>query len=105
MCSIGHSSLPAHHFIFGWIETFTFYTLEAEAFQETQKNGPANLTYLLFCKYGAICAENSPKRTSRGVARAIVKLNSLRSPSPIMTPDFDQHYYSSFRNDFFLFRL
>ena len=35
--------------------------------------------------------KNSPKRTSHllhGVARAIVKLNSLRSPSPIMVPGF-----------------
>ena len=41
----------------------------------------------LFCKDGAICAKNSPKRTTHGVARAIVKLNSLWSPSPIMAPD------------------
>ena len=40
----------------------------------------------LFCKDGAICAKNSPKRTSHGVARAIVKGTSLRSPSPIMAP-------------------
>ena len=40
-----------------------------------------------FCKYGAICAKNSPKRTSHGVARAIVKGTSLRSPFPIMAPD------------------
>ena len=32
--------------------------------------------------------KNSPKRTLHGVARAIVKLNSLRSPSPIMVPGF-----------------
>ena len=36
----------------------------------------------LFCKDGAICAKNSPKRTSHGAARTIVKLNSLRSPFP-----------------------
>ena len=41
---------------------------------------------VLFCKDGAICAKNSPKRTSHGVARAIVKGTSLRSPSPIMAP-------------------
>ena len=41
----------------------------------------------LFCKDGAIYAKNSPKRTSHGVARAIVKGTSLRSPSPIMSPD------------------
>ena len=38
MSSICHSSLPAHHFKFGWIKhlkTCTFYILEAEAFQET----------------------------------------------------------------------
>ena len=40
----------------------------------------------LFCKDGAICAKSSPKRTSHGVARAIVKGTSLRSPSPIMAP-------------------
>ena len=40
----------------------------------------------LFCMDGAICAKNSPKRTSHGVARAIVKGTSLRSPSPIMAP-------------------
>ena len=40
----------------------------------------------LFCKDGAICAKNSPKRTSHGVARAIVKGTSFRSPSPIMAP-------------------
>ena len=38
MSSIGHSSLPVQHFKFGWIESFTLYTLKAEAFQETQKN-------------------------------------------------------------------
>ena len=27
---------------------------------------------------------NSPKRTSHGVARDIIKLNSLRSPSPFL---------------------
>ena len=41
----------------------------------------------LFCKDGAICAKNSPKRTSHGVARSIVKGTSLRSPSSIMDPD------------------
>ena len=41
----------------------------------------------LFCEDSAIFAKNSPNHTSHGVARAIVKLNSLRSPSPIMTPD------------------
>ena len=40
----------------------------------------------LFYKDGAICAKNSPKRTSYGVPRAIVKGTSLRSPSPIMAP-------------------
>ena len=38
----------------------------------------------LLCKDGAICAKNSPKGTSHGEARATIKLNSLRSPSPIM---------------------
>ena len=41
----------------------------------------------LFCKDGAICAKNSPKHTSQGVGRAIVKGTSLRSPSPIMDLD------------------
>ena len=41
---------------------------------------------LLFCKDGAICAKNSPKRTSHWVALAIVKGTSLRYPSPIMAP-------------------
>ena len=41
----------------------------------------------LFCKDGAICAKNSPEHTSHGVARAIVKGTSLRSPSPIMARD------------------
>ena len=45
MSSIGHSSLPADDFKFGNIETFTFYTVEAEAFQETQKNGQENWSY------------------------------------------------------------
>ena len=39
--------------------------------------------FLLY-KDGVICAKNSPKRTSHGVARAIVKGTSLRSPSSIM---------------------
>ena len=43
----------------------------------------------LFCKDGAICAKNSPKRTSYGVARTIVKGTSLRSPSPIMAPGYN----------------
>ena len=57
-------------------------------------DGPASLSKskrkfacnarFLFCKDGAICAKNSPKRTSHGVARAIVKGTSLRSPFPIM---------------------
>ena len=46
----------------------------------------------LFCKDGAICAKNSgPKRTSHGVACAIVKGTSLRSPSPIMSPDVNEY--------------
>ena len=45
-----------------------------------------------FCKDGAICAKNSPKRTSHGVARAIVKGTSLRSPSPIMAPGITNVY-------------
>ena len=49
-----------------------------------------NVRFLL-CKDGAICAKNIPKRNSQGVARAIVKLNSLRFPSPIMAPGFIQH--------------
>ena len=40
----------------------------------------------LFCKDGAICAKNNQKHTSHGVACAIVKGTSLRSPSPIMAP-------------------
>ena len=40
----------------------------------------------LFCKVGAICAKNSPKRTPHGVARAIVKGTSLRSTSAIRAP-------------------
>ena len=43
--------------------------------------------WFLFCKDGAICVKNSPKRTSHGVARVIVKGTSLRSPCPIMAPD------------------
>ena len=42
-------------------------------------------------------AKNSPKRTSHGVARAIVKLNSLRSPSSIMA-----HVYNNICNLLFL---
>ena len=52
-------------------------------------------TLFLFCKDGAICAKNSPKRTSHGVARAIVKGTSLRSLSPIMAPATDQFYITT----------
>ena len=54
----------------------------------------------LFCKDGAIFAKNSPNRTSHGVARAIVKGTSLRSPSPITAHGFCtiKHNFSHGRN-------
>ena len=36
----------------------------------------------LLCKDCAICGKNNLKGTLHWVARAIIKLNSLRSPSP-----------------------
>ena len=55
---------------------------------KSKRKFACNARFLL-CKDGAICAKNSPKRTSHGEARAIVKLNSLRSPSPIMAPEIN----------------
>ena len=52
-------------------------------------NPNANLSVTrVFCsvKDGTISTKNSPKRTSHGVARAIVKGTSMRSPSPITAP-------------------
>ena len=57
----------------------------------------------LFYKDGAICAKNSPKRTSHGAARATVKLNSLRSPSPIMASDIELLVNARVDASFFFF--
>ena len=78
---------------------FFFFFLSIQAFENSldlraslskSKRKFACNARFLFCKDGEICAKNSPKRISHGVACAIVKLNSLRSPSPIIAPDFNK---------------
>ena len=54
----------------------------------------------LFCTDRAICAKNRPKRTSHGVARAIVKGTSLQAPSPIMAPGFTHKLLNNFKASF-----
>ena len=76
-----------NHFssVFSTIQAFEIAVYLRAQFFKSKRKFACNARFLS-CKDGAICAKNSPKRTSHGVARAIVKGTSLRSPSPIMAP-------------------